>query len=438
MSASPLDSSLYGRLMGDEELGPLFTPEKEVEVLLQVEAALAKVQASVGLIPEPAASEIARAVSSLVLDPATLADGTAANGIPIPSLVRELRKAVAPDASGYVHFGATSQDIMDTALVLRVREAVAVLSARLDQLISILSAKTETFQDTAVPARTRSQQATPTALGLKFATWLMPLKRHRQRLVELRPRLEVVQLGGAAGNLSAFGEEGLNVMTGLASEFNLGAPAIPWHTQRDNLVEFTGLLSLLVATLGKIGHDLILLGQSEIREIRAGTGGGSSTMPQKSNPVGAEVLASFARHIPGLQATMISAAVHPSERDGSAWIAEWMTLPQIVLMTGKALSIAIDLSSSVEADEDNIRAVFERSNDLMMAEAAAFKMAAHIPLPEAQRLVKDAARKIAKNGGSLIDELAESCGLDVDWQSLRQPSEQLGSAQELIARATAD
>ncbi len=438
MSVSVLDSSIYGRFLGDDDLSVIFTPEKEVAALLKVEAALATVQGQTGLIPASAADRIAHTASSMHLDPETLAEGTAADGIPIPSLVRELRKAVGPAASAYVHFGATSQDIMDTALILRLREASEILSGRMDRLITILSEKADAFGETAVPARTRSQQATPTALGLKFAAWLMPLKRHRQRLIELRPRLEVVQLGGASGNLSAFGKDGIAVMSGLASELGLGTPALPWHTQRDSLVEFTGCLSLISATLGKIGQDLILLGQSEIREVQSGSGGASSTMPQKSNPVGAELLVSYARHIPGLQATMISAMLHPAERDGAAWITEWITLPQMVLMTVRALTVATELSTGLDADQDNINRLFEHSNDLMMAEAAAFAMAAHMPLPDAQKLVKEACRKIAQNGGSLIDELSASCDLDIDWLALKQPEKQIGQARELIARAVAD
>ena len=215
--------------------------------------------------------------------------------MPIIPLVEQLRAAVGGEAAGYVHWGATSQDIVDTGLMLRLRGVADQLEEKIGRLSGLLGKLADEHRGTVMAARTRSQQALPTSFGLKAAGWLSPLIDHRTRLDEMRPRLFAVQFGGAVGTLAALGDRGIEVMEALGEELDLAVPAAPWHVQRDNLAEFAGWLSMVTGSLGKMAQDLILLAQSEVAEVRPGAGGGSSTMPQKSNPVACEVMVTLAR-----------------------------------------------------------------------------------------------------------------------------------------------
>ena len=326
---------------------------------------------------------------------------------------------------------------MDTGLVLRLRDALALLTGRLDAMIAALAAQAEAHRGVVMAARTRAQQATPTTFGLKIATWLAPLIRHRERLSELRPRLLVVQFGGASGTLAALGDMGIRVMEALAAELDLAAPPLPWHTQRDGLAELAGWLSLVSASLGKIGGDLTLLAQSEVGEVRAGAAGGSSTMPQKANPVGAETLVALARFNAGLLSVLHQAVPQSQERDGVGWTLEWLTLPQMAVATGAALRHAQALLESLEVDAARMRANLEAANGLILAESASFALAGHMPGPEAQALVKAACAEAAAAGRHLIDLLAERTDAPVDWQALRDPAAYLGDSDVLIDRVLA-
>ena len=434
MSLSPLDSALTGGLLSDAELAARFDDAAQIRAMLEVEAALALVEAKAGVIPDAAAGRIAEVARALEIDPVALAAGTAKDGIPVPALVEQLRRAVGADAAPFVHWGATSQDIMDTGLVLRLRGALEDLAGRLDALIAALAAQAEAHRGTVMAARTRAQQATPTTLGLKIATWLAPLTRHRERLAELRPRLLVVQFGGASGNLAALGDKGVEAMEALAAELDLAAPPLPWHTQRDGLSELAGWLSLASASLGKIGGDLVLLAQSEVGEVRAGAAGGSSTMPQKANPVGAETLVALTRFNAGLLAVMHQAMPQPQERDGVGWTLEWLTLPQMAVATGAALRHAQNLIDSLDVDAARMRANLESGYGLILAEAASFALAAHMPRPEAQALVKTACAEAAAAGRHLMDVLAERTDAPLDWRALKDPASYLGDSDALIDR----
>ncbi len=406
---------VFTALLEDAEVAALIDDAAQVRAMIVVEAALARVQGRLGVIPKASAGAIDKALRDFIPNLDDLAAGTRAAGVPVPALVAQLRRAVEEPASDHVHFGATSQDISDTALVLQVRAALDALDGRLDDLCRTLAGLADAHRATPMLARTRFQPAVPTTFGLKAAGWLAPLIRHRRRLAELRPRLLVVGFGGAAGNLAALNDRGVAVMEGLAAELGLGCPPLPWHGARDNLVELANWLALVTGSLGKFGFDVLLLAQGEVGEVQEAEGGGSSTMPQKANPVRAEALVTLARRNAGLIGTMHQTMLHAHERDGSTWALEWATLPEMLAGTGAALDHATRLAATMQVEPKRMRSNLDATNGLVLAEAAAFALAEHVPRPEAQALVKQAcAEAVAENRG-LIEVLRKLNDAPVDW-----------------------
>ncbi len=441
MTVSPFDSLLFQSLLSDREMAQLFDDEAFIAQMLRVEAALARVQGRLGIIPAEAAGAIDAALSETLVPASELSAGTGDAGVPVPALVTALRKRMNAEAGQYLHWGATSQDIMDTAMVLTLASAVEILEAGLERSIEALRALAEKHRKTVMAARTRTQQALPMTFGLKAANWLSPLLRHRTRLAELRPRLLAVQFGGAAGTLSALDGRGLEVMEALAAELNLERPDGPWHTQRDGLAELAGWLSLVSGSLGKMGQDIILLSQSEVGEVReggqasgGGARGGSSTMPQKSNPVSSEVLVTAARQNATLLSTMHQALLQEHERGGAAWQLEWLNLPQMVTCAAVSLKHARYLAENLEVDAARMKANLEASKGLMLAEAATFALAEHMPRPEAQALVKESCVEAVASGRNLMELLAGRCAAPVDWVQVGDPVNYLGVTDELIDR----
>jgi len=436
MSVSPFDSTIYGGLLSDSETASLFSDEAEVRVLLDVESALARAQADLGIIPANAAAIISRAARELVVTPESLRSGTASSGVPITALVASLRAAVGADAD-YVHLGATSQDIVDTALVIRLKAACRVLDARLMSLAHILAAQANAHRRTIMAGRTRFQQAVPITYGLKVAGWLSALCRHRVRYGELNRRLFAVQLGGAAGNLAALGDKGSELPTAFARELGLHAPSVPWHTQRDNLAEFAGWLSLVSGTLGKIGYDVLLMAQSEIAEVRVVAGGESSAMPHKVNPVAAEILVTLARANSSHISVMHTAQVQEHERSGSSWTLEWLALPQMVVATGAGLLHASKLMETLRVDIERMRRNVDAANGLLMAEAATMALTQFMVRSKAARCVAEACSKVTSEGGHLADVLAASTGMPITHKDL-DPAQYLGSSGAFIDAALAE
>ncbi len=435
MAVSALDSILHGGLLSDPDAAALFADAAEARAMLDFEAALARAEARCGVIPDDAAEAIATAAQALEPDLDALGAEEARSGVSVPALVTQLRRTAGAEAGQYVHWGATSQDAIDTALVLRLRSLCDLLDARLAALAGALAEQAEAHRGTVMAGRTRSQQASPTTFGLKIAGWLAPLVRHRARLAELRPRLLVVQLGGAAGTLAALGDDGVAVMEALAGELDLGCPPMPWHGQRDGVGELAGWLALVTGTLGKMGQDLVLLAQTEVGEVRAGEGGASSTMPHKSNPVAAEMLVALARLNAGLAGTMHQAAIQEHERGGPGWTVEWAALPQMAVAAAAALRHAEALARVLEVDAERMAANLAASNGLVLAEAASFALAAHMPRADAQAIVKAAGIEAAAADGHLMDVLAgKTLDVPVDWAALKDPASYLGAADGLIDR----
>lgn len=329
-------------LVGDAETAALFADEADLAAMLQVEAALAAAEADAGLIAPEAAARIAVVCALFEPDEAGLAAGMAQDGVVIPALVSQIRAAVGEPHASAVHRGATSQDIIDTSLVVRLKRVVALFESRLDGLAAGLSALRDRDGGKHLMAHTRMQVALPFRTADKLATWAAPLRRHKARLEEIKGRLLVLQLGGPVGTRAELGDRAEAVAAAMAARLGLGA-APPWHAQRDGLAEFGAWLSLVSGTLGKVGQDIALLAQTEVAAVRLAGGGRSSAMAHKQNPVSAEVLVALARFNAGLLGTLHGALVHENERSGAAWTLEWLVLPRMTLTTGASLRLATTL-----------------------------------------------------------------------------------------------
>ncbi|MDX1437993.1 MAG: lyase family protein, partial [Anaerolineales bacterium] len=290
-------------------------------------------------------------------------------------------------------------------------------------------------RSTLMSGRTHSQQAVPITFGLKAAGWMEPLLRNRRRLEEIRPRLLVVQLGGAAGTLAGFGEDGLALQREFAAELDLDTARMPWHTQRDGLVELANWLALLTDGLAKMSQDIILMAQSEIAEVKESSDrsrGGSSTMPQKSNPIVSELVIAAARTNISLLTSMHHASIQEHERATHGWQVEWLNFPQMFNLTAAALKKAVYLSENLYIDERRMRQNVKASKGLMLAEAITLALTQSMKRTEAKRIVEEACRVVLEDGGNLVDVVRGETTADLDWESLRDESAYLGSADALI------
>ncbi|AYF03602.1 adenylosuccinate lyase family protein (plasmid) [Paracoccus yeei] len=402
MPASAADSAIYRSLFSDDATAALFTDSAEIRAMLLVEGALARVQGALGIIPETAAAFIDRASREVQIDPAALGAETATNGVPVPALVAAFRKAMnAPDHAQYLHWGATSQDIMETGLALRLRRVTQIWDERLGDLIAALGRLARRHAALSMAARTYGQAATPTSFGAVVAGWGHPLIRHRARLAEVRAGLATVSLGGAAGTLSAMGPQGPEVRAGLAQALDLADPGHSWHAERDRMGAFGAWMAGLAASLGKMGEDLILMTQTGINEIRLKGAGGSSTMPQKQNPVAPSVLVALARQAVALAGAIQGAGLHRQQRDGAAWFVEWLTLPQLCISAGRAIALAQDLAGAISPDAQAMAANLDNGSGLIHAEAFTFALARHMPRPEAQSRIKALCKEAGATGAAL-------------------------------------
>jgi 3-carboxy-cis,cis-muconate cycloisomerase len=435
-------------LFTTDAMRDVFSDRARVQRMLDFEAALARAEASVGVIPGDAADTIDRCCRAEDFDLAKIAAAARdAGNVAIP-LIARLTERVAraqPGTQGYVHWGATSQDVIDTGLVLQLRDAFVLIERDATRLSDALARQTNIHRATLIAGRTWLQQALPITLGLKLATTLAALDRHRKRLAALQERALVLQFGGAAGTLASLGPKAITVETALAADLELAIPALPWHTQRDSLCEVATFLGLVVATIGKLARDLALLMQTEVGEAfepaKAGRGG-SSTMPHKRNPVGAAIALAAAVRVPGLVATMLSAAVQEHERGLGNWPAEWDTLPEIVLLTAGALDTMASVVDELEVDAERMRANLEISHGQIFAEAVQMALAPTLGRDAAHELVASASRRALSDHRHLRDVLTEesrvAAVLDRDAIGrLFDPQSYLGSTDAFIERALA-
>jgi 3-carboxy-cis,cis-muconate cycloisomerase len=417
--------------------------------MLDFEAGLARAQAGVGLIPQAAVAPIAQACLASLYDVDALGAAIATSGNSAIPLVKALGKLIASEDAGaerYVHLGATSQDVMDTGLVLQLRRALELLDTDLARLGTVLAAQAQRYADVPLAGRTWLQHATPVTLGMKIAGWLGAVTRNRQRLLELRPRLLVLQFGGASGTLAALDEHAMPVAQALAAELRLTLPEQPWHTQRDRLVEFAAVLGLIAGSLGKLGRDISLLMQTEAGEVfepSAPGKGGSSTMPHKRNPVGAAVLISAATRVPGLVATMFSAMPQEHERSLGLWHAEWETLPEICRLVSGALRQALLLGEGLEVDAQRMARNLDLTQGLVLAEAVSIVLAQRLGRETAHHLLQQCCKRAVAEQRHLRAVLADEPQVTAELSALEldrllDPAHYLGLAQAWVSRAVAE
>ncbi|NNJ13957.1 3-carboxy-cis,cis-muconate cycloisomerase [Pseudomonas putida CSV86] len=427
----------------------IFSDRGRVQGMLDFEAALARAEAAVGVIPAVAVAPIEMACQAERYDFAALAEAIGSAGNSAIPLVKALGKVIASgvaEAERYVHLGATSQDAMDTGLVLQLRDALALIEDELAQLTDVLAKQASAHADTPLAGRTWLQHATPVTLGMKIAGWLGALDRSRQRLAELRPRLLTLQFGGASGTLAALGDKALPIAEALADQLKLGLPEQPWHTQRDRLVEFASVLGLVAGSLGKMGRDVSLLMQTEAGEVfepSAPGKGGSSTMPHKRNPVGAAVLIGAATRVPGLIATLYSAMPQEHERSLGLWHAEWETLPEICCLVSGALRQARIIAEGLEVDAERMRRNLDLTQGLVLAEAVSIVLAQRLGRDHAHHLLETCCKRAVAEQRHLRAVLGDDAQVSAELSAeeldrLLDPANYLGQAKAWVERAVAE
>ncbi|MDG1530144.1 MAG: lyase family protein [Paracoccaceae bacterium] len=428
MSTSPFESAIFSELFRDAEVGKLFTDSAEIRAMLLVEGALAKAQGALGFIPETAAAAINSAAMEVIIDPAGLAAQTGRSAVPVPALVAAFREAMqAPDHAKFIHFGATSQDIMETGQNLRLRQVINIFSQRLNTLVQSLGNLAKAHAETPIAARTYSQIATPTSFGAIVASWGNPHLRHIERLALVKENLLQVSLSGAAGTLSAMGPKGPEVRAELAAGLGLADPCGSWHSQRDSVAAFAAWMTLVAGNLGKMGEDLILLTQSGVNEVDLGLGGGSSTMPQKNNPVEPSVLVALANFVMAQNSAMQSATLHRQQRDGAAWMLEWMVLPQMCMALSRMVNVATNLAKTVSPNAHNMSVGIDDGLGLIFAESLSFCLAETMPRPDAQNEVK-ALCILAKQTQTSLQKLAAKKWPTLNLESAFDLQRQMGTA----------
>jgi 3-carboxy-cis,cis-muconate cycloisomerase len=410
--------------------------EAFLRALLDAEAALTRTWAGLGLAPAEAAAAV-NAAAAADLDVQAIALEARDGGNPVIPLVARLTEAVGEEYGPYVHRGATSQDIMDTALMLVARRTRALVLADLERAARALGRLAGTHRDTVMPGRTLTQHAVPTTFGLKAAGWRSLLLDARDRLTGVRLP---AQLGGAAGTLAAFTAFGApdpqTLVTAYAGELELAEPALPWHTLRTPIADLAGALAFSAGALGKIAADVLTLSRTEIAEVAEGSGGGSSAMPHKANPVTATMIAASARRAPGLAATLYASMVAEDERPAGAWHAEWEPLRDLLRLVGGAARNAAELAEGLRVNADTMREHLGLTHGLIVSERLAVELAPVLGRARAKELLTRAAKRAVAENRSLVDVLGEEPELkELDLAELTDPTRYTGSAGALTDRA---
>jgi len=347
MSVTPFMHPAFGALLGNEQVADLLSAEKEMGFMLAFERELAAAQAELDIIPAKAAEEIARVTESFEPDWQALASKTAQDGVVVPELVRQLREELSAENRNFLHFGATSQDVMDTALVLQFQSVFNQFDADLAGLLGRLTDLQNRFGDQKMMAQTRMQRALPISVGQKLATWTAPLFTLKEELFDLEKKVCKLQFGGPVGSLEKFADKASLLAQMLAEKLSLHPSDACWHTNRLSLSSFANWLSQISIANGKIGQDIALMAQNERGEISFKASGGSSAMPHKQNPVQAEILVSLSRYNAALLSALHQGALHENERSGAGWTLEWLSLPQMIMSTAASLRIGQELLANV-------------------------------------------------------------------------------------------
>jgi 3-carboxy-cis,cis-muconate cycloisomerase len=439
MPSTVLDSDIFKDMFGTAEMRAVFSDENLLKCYVEAEVALALAQGRLGVIPREAADAIATFAPTVTFDREALKHEAENVGYPILGLVRQLSQKLG-EAGRYVHWGATTQDIMDTGTVLQIRAALAIVECDLAAVAAALVNLASKYRDTAMPGRTHLQQALPITFGYKCAIWLSMMDRHAARLRELKPRVLVAQFGGAAGTLASVGNKGIEVRREYARELNLGDPPITWHVARDAVAETINFLGLVTGSLGKIGFDIMLMMMTELGEAFepfASHRGASSTMPQKRNPISSEILVANAKAVRQQAGLMLDAMVQDFERATGPWHVEWMAVPESFILTAGSVAQARFMLEGLVVDESRMRSNLELSQGLIVAEAVMMGLAPYLGRQQAHDVVYEACRDALAQRRSLFEVLKANptiaSALPEDrLRALCDPGNYLGSAPRMV------
>ncbi len=442
MSATALDSAVFRHIFTTEPMRRVFSDEARVQYDLDIEAALARVQGRLGIIPKEAAEEICRHCSADQYDMAKLKQQTERIGYPVLPVVQQL-VALCHDGLGeWCHWGATTQDITDTATILQIRDALKLVEADLEAIAGSLADLARRYRDTPMAGRSNLQQAVPITFGFKMAALLAGIDRHRERLAQLRPRVLVGEFGGAVGTLASLGKEGLKVQEGLMKELGLGQPEIAWHTVHDRIAEVGCFLGLVTGTLNKFATDVKLMMQTEVEEVyepfHEGRGS-SSTMPQKRNPISSLYITACSAMVRQHVAALLNAMDQDHERATGNWEIEWIAVPEIFLLAAGALNQSRHVAAGLQVDPKRMRANLDATRGLIVSEAVMMGLGPYLGRQYAHDLVYDICRKVISTGRPFLDLLAENPDIakHLDRAALAKlvdPANYLGQAVEMVDR----
>ncbi len=436
MAVNPADGPVLGALYGTDAMRAAMSERAFLAAMLRVEVALAAAQARLGIVPAEAAQAIAAAADVDRLDLAALAAATRNTGYPVVGLVKQLSALAGADAGRWTHWGATTQDIMDSAVVLMMREGLALIRADLLRLNAALGRLARTHRDTVMAGRTHLQHALPVTFGYKVAVWLSPLVTMVERLDQLRPRVERVQFGGAAGTLASLGAQGPAVQRELARELDLAVPDITWHVARDGFAEAIGVLGLLCGALSKLATDVMLLMQTELAEVsepHVPGRGGSSTMPQKRNPIACEYVLAQARGVHALVPQMLAAMAQDLERGTGPWQAEPLAIGQAFTLAHGAIEHALTIAEGLVVDAARMRRNLDMTGGLIVAEQVMMGLAPLLGREAAHHLVNHACDAALASGRPLAELLLAEPDIAArlsaaEVAALSEPSGYLGAA----------
>ncbi|MBX8496818.1 adenylosuccinate lyase family protein [Pseudomonas cichorii] len=439
MSSTVFDSALFRDMFGTAEMRAVFSDKALIERYIEVEVALARAEARCGVIPAEAAEQIAELATYSSLDLALMQHETEIVGYPILPLVEQLSRTCG-EAGRYVHWGATTQDIMDTAVVLQVRAALAIVERDIQSVRNLLAGLALRYRDTPMAGRTHLQHALPITFGYKCAVWLSMFDRHAERLVELRPRVEIGQFAGAAGTLASLGDKGLEVQEALMAELGLGVPQATWHVARDGLAETLNFLGLVTGSLGKIALDIMMMMTSELGEVYepfVKGRGASSTMPQKRNPISCELMYAAAKGVRQQAGLMLDAMIQDFERSTGPWQAEWIAIPEAFALSAASLGQATFMLAGLEVRPERMRKNLDMTQGLIVAEAVMMGLAPALGRQVAHDVVYTACRMANDQGISLLDALLAqgeaTAQLDIEeLKRLTDPANYLGLAPQMV------
>jgi 3-carboxy-cis,cis-muconate cycloisomerase len=445
MTATALDSVIFRDIFTTPAMREVFSDERRTGYYLEIEAALARAQGRLGIIPDKAAREIERQCRIENIDLARLKQQTERVGYPILGVVQQIVDLCADGLGEWCHWGATTQDITDTAAIMQIRAALELVEKDMEATAAALADLSRRYRDTPMAGRSNLQQAVPLTFGFKTAALLAAMQRHRERLAQLRPRVLVGEFGGAVGTLASLGADGLKVQAAMMEELGLGQPDIAWHTVRDRIGEVACFLGLLTGTLGKISMDVKLLMQTEVAEVYEPfheARGSSSTMPQKRNPISCLYIHSTVALVRQHVAALLEAAVADHERSTGPWEIEWISLPEIFLLASGALAQTKLLVCGLEVDADRMRANLDLTRGMIVSEAVMMGLGPHLGRQRAHDLVYDICRKVTATGVPLVELLAQNADISkhltrAELDKMCDPAAYLGLAGEMVDKVLA-